>query len=260
MGNLVNPELPTLGKKQQSKKAQEKTDVIFDVRPEVFEEFPNFIDCGLISSTKLMGIISDAMSLILPDFAGCFIAPYPNGSGYDVRFYFADKGDDVTNDQGKLIKARVFKNSPESVKESQSQILNTLNAISNIPKRKMYYMTTAGKQFMSKFMAGGDPSNVNKINWDNFATEIDEYRQNMKSTYAVIFGIDLYRVLSYIFGNKDENGEYYTYTASVAYMKDAVNSLLCINRVSNYKVNELSRELGYVSRDSIMMVRPTSTI
>lgn len=259
MGSLVNPELPTLGGKK-SAPAQEKTDVVFDVRPEVYEEFPNFIDCGLISTTKLMGIISDAMSLILPDFAGCFITPYPNGSGYDVRFYFANKGNDVTSDQDKLIKARAFKDSPESVKESNSQILNTLNAISNIPKRKMYYMTTAGKQFLSKFMAGGDPKNPNKINWDNFTTEVDEYRQNMKSTYAVVFGLDLYRVLSYIFGNKDENGEYYTYSASIARQIDAVNYLLFLNRVSNYKVNELSRELGYVNRDSIMMVRPTSTI
>lgn len=262
MGDLKNPSLPKVGGGNNGANAQNKkdSDLIFDVKIDTREEFPNFIDSGLISTRKLMETISDAFSQLLTDYVGCFITPYPNGGGFDVRLYFTNTGQDVTDDDGKLVRAKAFKDAPADGKSSGSKTLDTLNTIINMPKKKLYYISDAGKEFLSRFMVGGDPKNPNKVNWNNFVTEVTEHRGFNNCVYAVVFGLDLYRILSFIYGNKDENGEFYTYSVNIARQIDAMNYLLFINRVSNTKVNELSNELGYINRDAIPMVRATTGI
>lgn len=248
MGNLNNPDLGSA----KSKKEKEKKDKLFDVHVTEFEQFPNFVDCGLISSRKLSEIISDAMSSLLPDFKGCYIAPAPNGQTFDVRFYFDDKGEDVFDDDDNLKMARIFK-TEQNGPSTGSNTLDTIKHIVGIPMQKLYNLTPTGKEFLSKFIF----SPTGNIQWDQHVREEFERSGYNVNVYGMVYGLDLFRLLPFVFGYKDKKGTRYDYQVNVIKQTDPNNWLFLLWRASQGKADEIGRELGFSTNNSIYMVRPS---
>lgn len=217
-------------------------------------EFKEIISKSTCTSTKLSMMINEVLCDLFSDYYGCELVVNEQGC-LDVTLLFKAipvvKGDDK----------RAFLPIASQQDQSNNQTLNRVMAINkmNAARHRTMEITPYGMEMLYDIMTSQNKKSVNIKNpetFKRFTGEIAE-QAGMYSTvnniYCSMIGIDIYRIINIIFGQKDEKGRRYVYKVTAirpvnpypyANVGGRNNWIIEIERMTIDAFNELSRELG----------------
>lgn len=221
----------------------------FKVDVTQYEPFPNLMDIGSLSTATLMKKVNGFFKQVYKDYAGCRITPLPNGAGLNTELFFTK----LQQENPEPATEYAFtENAPGQ--DSPIEMLNKLNSIARVNQRKMFYITKEGKDLLSKFFPGNG-----KVDWSQVIGETTENIGFTSCTYAIVGGLDIIKILPYLFGDKDDEGNWYNYQLNIArpisQIGANINNLLIINRISNKTIRELEKEVGLIPQNGINIMR-----
>lgn len=231
----------------------------FNIKVDEVEEFPAVTESSIMSLYKIMEKVSELFSAAYKDYAGCYITPIPNGVGFDVRLFF--KHVDVPQglseeEKKKFVKAFQIKN----YDANNMGITQAYGIISSRNQQRVYEMTQQGMDGLEKFVHNSSKNKNGKVNWKDIVGEQTQNGIN-STTFAVVTGLDIYKILSEIYGHKTPSGAYYQYLLNVnrpigqnVGYSGGVNWLVTLQRMEMDKFNDLCKEVGIISTNGIAMV------
>lgn len=216
------------------------------------EKFPNLLEGSILSLTDIMEKVSELFSSVYRDFAGCFITPLPNGAGFDTKLYFKETSPATDKD--------VYAFAKKDYNASGMSVQQAYSVLASRAKQKVYEVTQDGKDGLAKFISNQFKDGKGDVKWKSIINEETQNGVN-STTFAVVTGIDIYRVLSEIYGNKSPEGAYYQYMLNITRpisqtpgIVGSVNWLVSLQRIETSKLEELCRKVGMISSQGIPMV------
>lgn len=213
--------------------------------------FQTTLETNLTTTNKLCALINEFFRPVFCDYEGCFIAPNPDGS-LGLVIYFKDKGQ-AAEDQIKNLK--LYGVSTEKSSNVMDRIRN-INATNS--QRRAFEVTSNTKDALIRFY---DNPNVN---WGKVIYECTSNNNNYNNQYNILVavsGISVNRVLTTIFGNKDENNDNVQYDAKIMRpLSGSFNYIISIMRLNNTDLEKFASELGMFNTQMYNFPIVTSTI
>lgn len=211
-------------------------------------KYPSLIKGGLVTSYELMDHVSSLFTIAYKDFAGCYISPRVNGIGFDVKLYFTAPN---RENDGAVFAFEKHDNRTDRPKG----IIAGLTSLEKRRSQQIYTLTDHGYEGLINFFPKGT-----KLNKHIFE---EQQNSNINSgVYAVVVGLDINRILSTIYGEK-ENGEYLQYQLSPVRPLAQINPnnpsaamdwILSIQRISMDELDRIGSKVGLVQTSGIPMV------
>lgn len=254
---LENPNLTgTTTEKGADEKKKERCRIT--VPADAKKNFDDTFKGSIMRASDLSSAISELFSAAFSDFAGCWIEPYAQGAGFDVKLYFNPA---QNNGQGQMCAFEV--DNGDDVK-SDSSILRTIRQREQLPTRKIFKLTDEAEEALADFY----PRNLKNGNgiplWNQGLCFEQAMNGNMNNgVYAVIRCLDLNRICQEIYGNKDQaDGSYVEYQFTplnvVAPQYNSINygndCAILIQVTSAKKAEAAGRAVGIISSFGIPMV------
>ena len=242
----------------------EKNDNRLVIKVDTPESFPVTKTIGIFPLQDLMEKVSELFSAVYADYAGCYIVPLPNNVGFDVRLYFKSLKSSREYEREQEQEDGPENNYAFTVRDlnvSDSGIMDTIKVIGSRSQKKVYELTDDGKSGIGDFVLNQFKNNKGIPRWDQIVNE--QVQQGMNPvTYAVVTGIDIYKLLQTIYGKKDTDGGFFQYnlttirpTGQSAPTAGAmVNWLVQLEKVKTTDIAELGRKVGIISFQGIPMV------
>lgn len=215
-------------------------------------EFEEIISKMTTTTTKLSMQINEVLHDLFSDYYGCEIIPNQMGS-LDVTLIF--KAIPVTEGDDK----RAFLPISAQKDQTNNQTLNrmlTINAM-NASRHRTMEITPYGMEMLYDIMTRDVKKKVNIKNVDTFQKYTGEVAEQtglystVNNIYCTMTGIDLYRILDVVFGQKDSKGSRYIYKANpirpvnvYAGTGGQRNWIVEIERMTVDAFNKLSAEIG----------------
>ena len=217
-------------------------------------EFKEIISKSTCTSTKLSMMINEILHDLFSDYYGCELVVNEQGC-LDVTLLFKAipvvKGDDK----------RAFLPIASQQDQSNNQTLNRVMAINkmNAARHRTMEITPYGMEMLYDIMTSQNKKSVNIKNpetFKRFTGEIAEQAgmySTVNNVYCSMIGIDIYRIMNIVFGQKDKQGRRYVYKVTAirpvnpypyANVGGRNNWVIEIERMTIDAFNELSRELG----------------
>lgn len=231
-----------------------------------YEKFPNLVDCAYVNLVDVMESVSKLFSGIFKDFSGCMIKPYPQGPGFNVELYFSMPVDAAILNSGLPSAFEPITLNPQT--KNNSPILTAYENMNIRANKKIYNITDDGRDLLSEFF----PNNLRKRqqdgfgepDWNKWTAEVPADNSFNASIYAIVRGLDLHRILSKIYGEKDENGQYYQYQVlpikpiasnpMFAPTQSNIDWLVSIQRLGMKELDKLARKAGLINSNGIPMI------
>lgn len=229
----------------------ENTKELLSIRIDEPEKFCNTLETEYITSKKLADKINALFSTVFSDYYGCVVAPNPNfPTAIDLTLYF--RPSEVISSDGKY---PAFTTIGSNDKNSTS-LIDRLNSIdSRFRDSKAFKMTQEAAELLHEFyQAGGklkaDPKDYER---NKLVGEVTETRGYNRFIMDSVIGIDINRVITKIYGSKNESGESVEYmvtpvrpigNVSLGNSAQSMNWILSIARVSKPQIDKISSELG----------------
>ena len=177
-------------------------------------QFQTTVEKCLTTTTEMAMQINEIFKPIFSDWYGCEVVPNVNG-GIEVKFIFKaiNNGDKET---------RAFLPINQSQEKTDNQVLDRIYAINaaNMSKNHTLEITSYGAEVIYDVMINEFKKKINphkKETMRKYYSETSEtvgYAGNVQNIYCTVIGIDIYKVLGVVFGNKSENGDQIVYKAT----------------------------------------------
>ena len=255
---MYNPDLT--GREFQEKKSNNE-EKMFEIKVTDHDPFPNIIEGGVMTLYEVMEKVSELFGSAFKDYAGCFVQPYPQGNGFNVQLYFTLN---PTNNDGTTY---AFTRAGEAKSNNKSSIVNSYNRFSARVKPKLYEITDEGSNGLAKFF----PANLKIRNRDGslghpdykrYVTEIARTQAYGSEIYALVTGLDLYRIISEIYGNKDGDGDHYQYeivpkkplNQNPGAAPNSLDWLVYIQRIKMKSLEAIGKKVGLITFNEIPMI------
>jgi hypothetical protein len=182
------------------------------------EDFGEDYKGKYMSSITFCKKFSDIMRETFANYAGCEMEPVktPMGEIPMISAYFTHMDKIPEGNNGDALHLATSRDSANKV---GSTIIDNMRARDNVRNNgDAFVITDDGKDIllpllMYKYYNGGKP------NWKQITVEVTmPDKWNRPAQYTKVFGLDPDRVASFIWGNKNKNGEFIDY--GVAIVKD----------------------------------------
>lgn len=194
-----------------------KMTAVINVEP---QEITSVYKVKLMSQTEFEDDVHAIFSRVMPQYCGCTLSMEPNNQ-MKLVIYFEDRPDLVWPENASTIRAIKSIHEKTNTKSSMDLIERTNFLQRN--KQKVWELTQEGKDALAPFInqgpqfRKGDPKDRN-YNWDNPNLCYNEVERNYVNgafqevyTYKLAVVLDINRVLSKMYGSKDEEGNRYFY-------------------------------------------------
>ena len=240
-----------------SKETQRKEKQLeFEFGDDSYTDFIPTTGTLLSSTNELCAEINKRFSVLYEDWYGSRVRigdkgqisvdfifkPSPNFSADELsKCAFVPLDNDAErNDRNDILKQVIFQN---MVSRS---------------KNRHFKLTNFGSESLEKFLFNGiqgiDPFEPETFHKQNLIAESEETNSygHVETIFVVLTGIDVYKLLSVIFGPK-EKGSRLTYTINpirLINVNNAADWLITIDRMSNASYNAAMTKLGYNTQGS----------
>lgn len=182
------------------------------------EKFPETVSTGYTTMNKLEKAINRIMSVAFEDWYGSKVFVDQNQQ-IQVEFYF--RPTPVATEEDVANSKRAFVPIELNVNQGANALENKINYIDAAARRNSNFkMTPYAAEVLYSYLF----SYITGVNWKkpdtyrdrNLVAEVCDQQSfnygQMPVTYCRVAGIDIFKVIRTIYGDKDENGKRYAYS------------------------------------------------
>jgi len=213
-------------------------------------KFDGLIKSKLTTTISLGKMIYDLFKSTFPEYEGCVIQPNQYGI-LQVTLYFKDNGK-LTNH--KAVKAVA----PVGSSQARNSAYDRIASLNQRFSSKKFELTKDAKDILEEFYW---TKGNQKVQWNQFVTEIVSQDYNGYSVHLKVTGLDITKILRKIYGSKVD-GSRVDYAVSIVKPigMDGTgllqNYLISIQQLDTREVENLAKEVGVIPvQGSIPMIR-----
>lgn len=217
------------------------------------EKFGNVLETEYITSQKLAEKINGLFAGVFADYHGCVVTPNPNyPSVIDLTLYFRPtEGLDASGKYTAFQKTGVVTRA--------ASIVDRLNSIdSRFRSSKSFELTQEAAELLHEFFAGNSRLKMEPKDYEKnkLVTEVTEQQGYNRFILCAVIGLDINRVVSKLYGQKNAAGDSVEYMVSpvrplgniaLTNTTQAMNWIISIARVSKPQIDKISSELGLLA-------------
>lgn len=247
---------------KNSKEQETAKDDVFKIGVAEHEQFDNIMDAKYLSATEFCKMISTVFRTAYADYDGCTTEIDQQGN-LTVALYFThaepklDPGDDR--------KIAVTRNLPDDnpVKNETVSLVRRRDNLLKYGDR--YYLTDDGKSGLADFVVNRQIRPDGSINWNNLVADV-KINSNVGMGDVVdtkVSMLDPVKLATLIYGQTDENGDYWEYGVRVMRSLPQMVSagpmykpdyMLAIERVSEKEVQRICNMVGISTMNGINII------
>lgn len=224
--------------------------------------FPKNTASCCTTTHQLAEDINKVLETLFSDYFGSIVSVVPNqaGTAIKVELYFKPLVSAVDQENDGSIRAFVSTREKMAQKDGSSLAAKISLANSNVPKNKNFELTDEAAEIIYDFLPKGVQANVNWAKPETFSPYYMETQENQQYGGPVIYctiEVDLYRILAFIYGIRENDGTKYgsrlTYNVSAVQPKSNVVNPLAIG--ANWILN-----ISVMSEDDFQSICKTLDI
>lgn len=202
------------------------------------DEFSPTFETRYTTTQDLCKRINKMFKGAIGDYFGSTLLPNQMTGNMELCIYLKDTGN---TDKIKMIEPVVNMQNPRSN--------DMASRIANLNQRNMgktIQLTKEAKEIFDDFLA--KPYNNQKVNWNQHAAEVSEQVSqfgNRYNIYLKLYNLNLYAVLSKIWGNKAPEGGRYEYAMNIVKQVPGTNNfIVVVQRFHNNNIEEFASQVG----------------
>ena len=210
-------------------------------------EFPETMKTQLTTTAKLSELVGEFFLPIFPDYDGAYIN-LVNGQ-FQLCLYFRDKIDDSHLAEGQY---KAVRNVISAKTDRSCPMIDRIRNMNDINGSRNITLTEELKSALEPFMI---KHNNAQVNWGQVISEVTEPGyNNSQYIYLKIMGLDIYKILREIYGNKIKvNGADHPVDYEIQPIRpigqavgNDLNYLISIMQLDNVEVADLCNSVGII--------------
>lgn len=217
--------------------------------------FDSTTEARLTTTIELSSLVNTVFNKVFRDYYGCILVLDPVTNRWKADLYFSENANASEEAAIKNLEpiAAKFGNGvgANGARRTMGSMAEGFTArTSNIH----YELSTVTKEALTKYympweLKKGEP------NWKKIVTEQYEqanYGYNSSTIYICVHGVDIVKILTDIYGNKNEENHYVDYAVTAIRPLSQIqpnsnsNMLLNVQRIDQFHVEELCRKIGAI--------------
>lgn len=243
-----------------SEKGAKKDRCSFRVPADSKKKLDDTIKGTIVRASEIASDISEFFSGIFSDFAGCWIEPYAQGNGFDVKLYFNPA---QRNGIGQMC---AFEQDLGDNVKSDSEIYRTIKQMEQLPTKRLFKLTDDAEEGLSDYYTKYFKNNNGIPLWSQGLCYEESMNGNHNNgVYVVIRCLDLELLCKEIYADVDpDDGSRLEYQftpipvnimpmqyGGVNYGNDCA---IFIQTTSRKKAEKAGRAVGIINSFGIPMV------
>lgn len=216
--------------------------------------FESTTEARLTTTLELAALINALFNKVYRDYYGCNIMLDQNQNRWKADLYFCENANAATENTVKNLEPIAAKLSTFAPDGTRATIGSKVSAFTARSANIHYDLSKETRESLSKFYMPYEFNRKGEIEWKRFTFEQKEqanYGYNASTIYICVRGVDVVKLLSQIYGNKNEDNHYVDYAVTsirplAQIQPNNSNMLLNIQRIDQYHVEELCKKIGAI--------------